>query len=645
MAQGEEEALTWYESFFQGKKGPIEKPLAARQASLKQAIAEHNKAKEATLLKEIGLLHLTRTQDYEQAMDFFIQSLAIEDSLNLKLNQIFSYLAIARVFEEVGDFNKAEQFLAKALEWNRPLKNTRLHVMILNTLGKIRAAQGKREEALRDYEEVLQFKTEVADPRAEAGALLNMAHLYTQETKYTEALAKHKESLAISRAIHDRQTEAQSLSDIGELYRLMKNDTKALANHVAALEVRQALKDKKGMAESYNHVGAMYYQQKNYQRAIANLQLALKSARDAQDQAQILKSYEYLSVSFKELGDYKKAWEYKDQQQLLQEFIQNDRNEHQLLERQNRYEIEKKESRIDQLEVLKAQREKEFQTQKKLRNFLFLLVGLSVVVAALVLYLYLVKRRSNKVLEAAHTMMHQQNQKLQELNATKDKFFSIISHDLKGPLNSLTSFSGLLLNHTDSLSKEEIQMLAKDLDKSVKNLFALLENLLEWSRSQTGNIEFKPEPFDLGAVVEENRALLKAQAQAKHITLVNDSAGAWPVHAHKNSINTVVRNLISNAIKFTPDGGQITAHVKRDNGHVVVSIADNGVGMSAEVMQKLFRIEAKHSTKGTADEKGTGLGLILCREFVEKNGGKIWVESEEGKGSVFSFSVPPGKDF
>jgi signal transduction histidine kinase len=160
------------------------------------------------------------------------------------------------------------------------------------------------------------------------------------------------------------------------------------------------------------------------------------------------------------------------------------------------------------------------------------------------------------------------------------------------------------------------------------------------SRSQTGNIEFKPEVFDLHALLEINSELLKAQAQNKKITIVNSAAEGISTNAHKHSVNTVIRNLISNAIKFTGDGGQIVLTAKKENELVKVSIADNGVGMTKDIIDKLFRIDTKHSTRGTADEKGTGLGLILCKEFIEKNGGRIWVESEVGKGSVFYFTVP-----
>jgi signal transduction histidine kinase len=634
-------SIEWYDSFFHDKgQKPVEKLLEQNNANLQEAVDSHDLVTEARLMKETGLIHLTRTHDYEQAMDFLLRSLAIEDSLHLKEKQVFSYIAIARVFEEVGDYYKSAQFLEQALEINRPLNNTLVLVRILNELGKINAAMGLIDVAFENYTDVLEYKDLIAEPKVEAEALFNIAHLYRQQGKYNESLKNHKSALAIRRSIKDKSKEALSLNDIGELYRLMKNDDKALANHAVALEIRQALKDEKGIAESFNNIGAIYSQQKNFPRAIENLNKALKAGQESQNQNQIRKSYEYLSLCYNELGDYKKALEYKDLYLAISEFIQNEKNERQLLETQSRYVIEKKESQIEKLESDRVKREKELEAQKKFRNFLFLLIGLGVIIVALVLYLYILKQRSNKILQAAHAKVHQQNLELQDLNATKDKFFSIISHDLKGPLNSLTSFSGLLINHTDSLSKDEIRMLAKDLDKSVKNLFALLENLLEWSRSQTGKIEFKPETFDITTLLEENKDLLQAQAQSKKIGIVNDVKNKLLIRAHKNSVNTVVRNLISNAIKFTPQGGQISLNVKHTNGDALVSITDTGVGMSAEVMQKLFRIDTKHSTKGTADEKGTGLGLILCKEFIEKNGGRIWVESEIGKGSVFYFTLP-----
>ena len=187
-------------------------------------------------------------------------------------------------------------------------------------------------------------------------------------------------------------------------------------------------------------------------------------------------------------------------------------------------------------------------------------------------------------------------------------------------------------------------MLAREIDKNLKNVYALLENLLEWSRSQTGNIEFKSDDFNIQQLLLQNRDLLKTQAANKGIEISCDCPDAVFVSGHKHSINTVIRNLISNAIKFTPAGGKITLQLQTEEKFARISIADTGVGMAPDTLKKLFRIDTKYSTNGTANEKGTGLGLILCKDFVEKNGGSLSVESTQGKGSVFSFTIALATD-
>ena len=633
QARGNESGLEWYKSFFQQDKTPsIEKALSQASSRLSTANERNDLPSKANALKELGLIHLTRTFDYGKSMGFLIDALRIEDSLSLNKQKVYTYLAIAKVYAEVNDNPKGEEFLNLALKLNETLNDANTHVVILNELGRVKASSAKIEEAFNHYQNVLELKDVIQNPGVEGEALSNLGHLYTLQGKHNEALENHKQALAIRRSIGDKKNEALSLNDIAELYKLMGNYEKALANHVVALEIRQSLRDQHAIAESYNNIGVLYFQQKNYQRAAANLQLGLKAAQDSNDQHQLLTSYEYLSRCYEFAGDYKTALKYKTEFIAINELIQGDENEHSLLETQNKYKIE-------QLDNERKGKEAELVVQRRFRNFLFVVVALCLIIAVLVLYFYVLQQRSNRKLKIAHDQLNRQNLELQELNATKDKFFSIISHDLKGPLNSLTSFSSLLINHTDSLSKEEIKMFATDFDKSLKNLFTLLENLLEWSRSQTGNIEFIPESFDIAAMLEENKELLKAQAQNKRITLKNDSPDKMLINAHKNSINTVVRNLISNAIKFTPEGGTITLKTSRQNGSVVTSIADTGVGMPQNVIDKLFRLDSKHSTKGTANEKGTGLGLILCKEFVEKNGGRLWVKSKEGEGSVFYFSL------
>ena len=347
-----------------------------------------------------------------------------------------------------------------------------------------------------------------------------------------------------------------------------------------------------------------------------------------------------MSKAYKASGDYKNALEYSELFKALDDFLQKEKNDRSILKMQSRYSINQKQSLIDQLELNRIQKEYELEEEKRFKNFLIIMVALIAIILLLILTLFILQRKNNSKLKAANLKVKAQNDELEDLNATKDKFFSIISHDLKGPLNSLTSFSGLLMNHTSSLSTEEIQMLAKDLDKSLKNLFALLENLLQWSRSQTGNIEFKAEEFDLTEMLNENKKLLEKQAANKNISMEVKNTKPIIAKAHPNSISTVIRNLLSNSIKFTEENGQLKMGIVEESKRYVVKIADNGVGMPKDVANKIFRIDTKHSTQGTAKEKGTGLGLILCKEFVEKNGGEIWVKSEEGKGTIFSFTIP-----
>jgi signal transduction histidine kinase len=614
---------------------------------LKKLTQEQVKLKETSdgmglvaIQNELGFAYLTDIQDYERAMDAFVRALQLEDSLRVDDERFYTYMGIAQVFQSVGDYYKSLQFLQEALVESERLTNKGLLVIVLNKMGQVQMALGHMAEAFENFDLIIEYDESSGNRRATAEARFHRANLYSHQRSYTKALDNHKSALSYWRSVGDRHHEAKSLEHIGNVYGLMDNKERSLANHTAALEVRQAIQDKSGIASSYNTIGNMYLQQGNADRAVANLDLALTAGREAQDQEAIRTSYEHLSAAYEAAGDYKKALEYKDLFLAINEFIANEKNDRQLSETQFRYTLSQKETQITNLESEREQREKELVEQKKFRNVLLALVGLAFAVAILGIYLYIVKRQANRALTAINETVRKQNEELQQLNATKDKFFSIISHDLKGPLNSLSSFSGLLINHTDSLSKEDIQMLAKDLDKSLKNLFALLENLLDWARSQTGVIEFKPEPVNLANLLNENKALLEGQAGTKRIAIQTNYSDNIPVLVHKNSVTTVIRNLVSNAIKFTPEGGTITLQAGIDKGFANVSIIDTGVGMSQEVIAKLFRIDTKHSTKGTANEKGTGLGLILCKEFIEKNGGTIGVTSEEGNGSVFYFTVP-----
>ncbi len=234
-----------------------------------------------------------------------------------------------------------------------------------------------------------------------------------------------------------------------------------------------------------------------------------------------------------------------------------------------------------------------------------------------------------------------QNEELQRLNATKDKFFSIIAHDLRGPLGGFMSLAQIMAEELPNITLTEVQEIAMDLKNSSANLFRLLENLLSWARVQQGQIPFEPEFWELHPLVNESVEMIKETAKNKGIEIYNHIPAGLMVFADKNVLQTVVRNLVSNSIKFTNRGGKITLSAKAGEGqNIQIAIMDTGIGMDKELIDKLFLLDAKKGRKGTNGEPSTGLGLLLCKEFIEKHGGAIWVESEEGKGSRFSFTIP-----
>ena len=236
--------------------------------------------------------------------------------------------------------------------------------------------------------------------------------------------------------------------------------------------------------------------------------------------------------------------------------------------------------------------------------------------------------------------MIKQAEELKELNATKDKFFSIIAHDMRGPFNSILGFSDLLLENYRDLDGGTLEKSLQAIHGASNQAYALLENLLLWSRAQTGRVDYKPEVIYLQEKVLQNIRLLKIQANKKNIQLTSNIPSNLKVLADRNMMDTILRNLLTNALKFTPRNGKIEVSAIIKNKQVEISVTDNGIGIPKENFDKIFRIDSKTSTLGTEKEKGSGLGLILCKEFAERNGGKIWVESELEKGSTFRFTIP-----
>lgn len=241
----------------------------------------------------------------------------------------------------------------------------------------------------------------------------------------------------------------------------------------------------------------------------------------------------------------------------------------------------------------------------------------------------------------AEEKQKQIEKQLNDANLTKDKFFSIIAHDLRSPFTSILGFSRLLNEEYDDFSDEERKMMIKQILTSTESTFQLLDNLLAWAKTQLGLTSFNPEFFDIETLIIETLNLTIPQAKIKGLTLKALMIEKTQVFADVNMIRTVLRNLLSNAIKFSFEGGSITVEASRNHEKIRVCISDTGTGIEPKTLKALFKLDEKVcSTKGTANEKGSGLGLILCKEFIETNGGKIWVESKVNEGSKFCFTVP-----
>ncbi len=252
----------------------------------------------------------------------------------------------------------------------------------------------------------------------------------------------------------------------------------------------------------------------------------------------------------------------------------------------------------------------------------------------------LVRVNTHLDLKHSHESLRLKEQQLREAIAAKDRFFSIVHHDLKDPFNILIGFSQLLLLNYDKYEEEKIKEIVQHIFDSTKQASNLLENLVQWARSQTGQIQWSPCKIDIRNIVKENIEILNDTALKKNVRLHSEIKKPSFVYADENMINIIVRNLISNGLKYTPDGGEVRISARDSDEFVELIISDTGIGMGKDDIEKLFRIDVHYTTRGTSEETGTGLGLILCKKFIEKNGGKIRVESTLGKGSRFMCTLP-----
>jgi len=334
-------------------------------------------------------------------------------------------------------------------------------------------------------------------------------------------------------------------------------------------------------------------------------------------------NYQYLSEYYDIQRDHKQALYYYRLYASTKDSINSQEAMIRIKEMES---LSQAQSLQQEIELLRKDNEISNLKATRLKNTIFFLAAVSLMIILVFVVYYQknrLKRETTKLLEEKNKQLEKANLKLQnsekhlkELNSTKDKFFSIIGHDLRNPLNALLGFS------------------------EAKNIHLLVENLLEWSRSQSGNIDYNPEKTDLVNMVTEIFKVFEIHADKKGVNMVSGIPEDVFVNADRNLLSTILRNLINNAVKYTLNGGQVRVYCEQNKSEITISVEDTGIGMSENQLENLFKLDTNVTMPGTSEEKGTGLGLILCREFVDMHKGKIWATSTPKEGSTFSFTLP-----
>ena len=577
---------------------------------------------------------------------------------------------IANLYMAQGEYQKALEYDIKALQWSEYQNDDRGIAFAYNNLGTDYMEMDNYGKAYEYFNRSLEKSTEIEDSLLIAVGLHNIGTVFKVQKNYDQALQYINDSRAISKSIDDIEGEAYSLQELGEIAALMgnldiainylwkslsiseENDfaqllpftqveianlyvkmgdlKKALEHCQKGLLLHENWGNKAGMAEALLVLGKIYQAHGQDQKADSVLQKGLPLAIASDTKEEEAKIYYELYELALQDEDYQQALHYFESFHITEDSILNMAQNTAINKLHAQYEFEEKDREI-------ASQMNKIHREEFLRNVLVVILALF---GFLIINLYRSGKKRKKIHEqllAHQAAIEKQSSELEEVNRLKDKFFSIISHDLRSPINSLHSMMDLL--ESEHLSQKELTGLLPRIKRRISHAKSLLDNLLEWALLQMNKINVKKEIIVLRDLVEQNIGMLK-DFNDKSIEIKNEIDISYKVMADPNMIDLIFRNLISNALKFSNEGGEIKIEAEKEKGFLTVAILDNGIGLDSDSIEKLFNNRTHYSRRGTANEKGTGLGLKLCKEFVEKNGGEIWAEINKGGGSTFKFTLP-----
>ncbi len=499
-------------------------------------------------------------------------------------------------------------------------------------LGEAYFYMNELDKSIEYFEKYLETKILQEDIAGIGDAYNNLGIVYRYIEKHETAIQYYLESLAIKERLKDTAGLSSTLNNIGVLYFYMGNYNEALDYYIRSYNLEIKIGNKSGIATSLLNIGEVHSYLNNYSDALSHFNRSIEISKSIEDMHTLEVNYQCMYEMYKRQVNFQKALYYHE----LYTEIRNDRlsqeSRKEIAELEIKHETSKKEKEI---ELLNKQNELN-------RIIIFILSIAFFVFIFLLILLYKqgqVKKKTLELLSEKNEEITLQSEILNKLNNTKDKFFSIISHDLKGAIGGFLSQTEFLAEDFKSLPSDDMHDLIIKMKYSSKRLYALLENLLEWSRTQTDSIKLQPEKSNLLELVENILLIFKESMKEKGIKPIVKVDSSLHIFADINMVSTVFRNLITNAIKFSHPNTSITIHSYSSSGFILTEVIDHGIGITDKNQKKLFRIDHSFSSYGTSNESGSGLGLIICKEFIELNQGKIWVDSKIGEGSSFKFTL------
>ncbi|KAB2871115.1 MAG: sensor histidine kinase [Bacteroidales bacterium] len=629
-----------------GSKGDFEMALDYYYKSKSHREQTNNKIKVAYSLSNISLA-LKNLNRFSESITSLKQAAEICREVDSPEDEATMYQEIANIYINFHDLNRALEYAIKAVNIylsnniNSGLANS------FNFIGSLHKDLKNFDLAEEYYMKALNIWTKENDELGLSSAFNNLGIIFDEKGDDQKALEYYSKSLELSEKHGDMLGVSIALNNLGYIYTKINQLDNGIASYLKSLEISERINKRDSYLNTCNNIAIAYLKKKDLAQSEKYVNIVVKEISSITDNTVVQETYKILGDINYQKANYKKAYEYKAIELAYNDSLYNQQQTRNIIEMQTRFETEAKEKEIqilkrdNDIKHLEYQRQQFFQKILIIIAVLFLIIIIGAAVSfRIIKNSNILQAQKNKELELANSKLKDSEKNLRELNATKDKLFSIIAHDLKNPFNALMGFSDLLDRNYNFLSEEERREYIGVISDSTQNLYKLLDNLLQWTRTQTGAITYIPESFSLLPLIKQEVDILTPNSDKKKITISIKIDGELTAFADKNSISTVIRNLVSNAIKFTSNGGWIEISASRKEKMVEISVSDSGIGIKDDDIEKIFLLDSSFTTKGTANETGTGLGLLLCKEFVEKNNGEIWVDSKKGKGSNFYFTIP-----